>query len=78
MEVSVGAGGGGGYGREIIYLSLHCHHQSDLCIRALRAILMFRNCEGHSHKQENVHRPQIMKRKESRSEFEPRSLRLPA
>ena len=32
-------GGGGGEGvwrwgeREIIYLSLHCHHQNDLCIK---------------------------------------------
>ena len=26
-------GGGGGRGeREIIYLSLHCHHQNDVCI----------------------------------------------
>ena len=32
-----GGGGGGGYGgggkREIIYLSLHCHHQNDFCIK---------------------------------------------
>ena len=27
MEVVVGGGG------EIIYLSLHCHHQNDLCIK---------------------------------------------
>ena len=25
-------GGGGGDEREIIYLSLHCHHQNDSCI----------------------------------------------
>ena len=25
--------GGGGGGREIIYLSLHCHHQNDSCIK---------------------------------------------
>ena len=24
---------GGGGEREIIYLSLHCHHQSDFCIK---------------------------------------------
>ena len=24
---------GGGGEREIIYLSLHCHHQNDLCIK---------------------------------------------
>ena len=28
--------------REIIYLSLHCHHQNDFCwLAAMRAILMF-------------------------------------
>ena len=35
---------GGGGGGEIIYLSLHCHHQNDFCIKvgpAMRAILMF-------------------------------------
>ena len=26
-------GGGGGGEREIIYLSLHCHHQNDSCIK---------------------------------------------
>ena len=26
-------GGGGGGEREIIYLSLHCHHQNDFCIK---------------------------------------------
>ena len=46
-----GRGGGGDGGgmemgeREIIYLSLHCHHQNDSCIKvgraAMRAILMF-------------------------------------
>ena len=25
--------GGGGGGGEIIYLSLHCHHQNDPCIK---------------------------------------------
>ena len=29
-----GEGGYGGWGeREIMYLSLHCHHQSDFCIK---------------------------------------------
>ena len=29
--------------REIVYLSLHCHHQHDFCIKVgrMRAILMF-------------------------------------
>ena len=32
----MGGGGGGGGGEErdcIVYLSLHCHHQSDSCIK---------------------------------------------
>ena len=28
-----GYGGGGGRKREIIYLSLHCHHQNDFCVK---------------------------------------------
>ena len=32
MEVG-GVGGGGNEEEEIIYLSLHCHHQNDLCIK---------------------------------------------
>ena len=28
-----GAKGRGGEGSEIIYLSLHCHHQNDFCIK---------------------------------------------
>ena len=39
--------------REIIYLSLHCHHKNDtsaLRWPAMRAILMFHNCKGQSHK----------------------------
>ena len=31
--MKVGWGWGGGGGREIIYLSLHCHHQNDFCIK---------------------------------------------
>ena len=57
MRLIKGRGeGGGGYGgggkREITYLSLHCHHQNDFCIKvaAMRAILMFHDCEGQSHK----------------------------
>ena len=33
MEEVVVGGGGGGARREIIYLSLHCHHQNDFCIK---------------------------------------------
>ena len=66
------------WGREIIYLSLHCHHQNDFCIKmgwaVMRAILMFHNCEGQS--QDSVHTPQPLKWKESWSRLEPRSLCL--
>ena len=54
-------------GREIIYLSLHCHHQNDSCIKTgsdkshFNVSLIVRD----SHKQENVHRPQFLKTKES-------------
>ena len=34
---------------------------------AMRAILMFHNCEGQSHKN-SVHRPQLLKRKKRRAE----------
>ena len=32
--MAVGGGRGGGEDREIIYLSLHFHHQNDFCIKA--------------------------------------------
>ena len=32
-EEKGGRGYGGGGKREIIYLSLHCHHQNDFCIK---------------------------------------------
>ena len=38
----------------------------------MRAILMIHNCEGQSRK--TVHRPQLLKKKGSRSGFESRSL----
>ena len=68
------------WGGEIIYLSLHCHHHNDFCIRwaAMRAILMFHNCEGQIKSRDSVHRPQLLKTKENRSRFEPRSFCLPA
>ena len=38
--------------REIIYLSLNCHHQNDSALRwaVMGAILMFHKCERQSHK----------------------------
>ena len=44
---------------------------------AMRAILTFHNCEGQSHKTVSTDH-NLLKRKESQSGFEPRSLRLPA
>ena len=38
---------------EIIYLSLHCHHQNDSCIKMgsdESCFICFINCEGQSHK----------------------------
>ena len=64
--------------RDIIYLALHCHHQNDSCIK-------MGSEENHSNVSINVRdkiirqRPQIttfLKRKESRSGFQPRSLCL--
>ena len=61
--------------REIIYLSLHCHHQNDSCIKMgsdeshFNVSLIVRN---------QVTRPQLLKRKESQSWFKPRSFCLPA
>ena len=77
-------GGGGLEGmevgeREIIYLSLHCHHQND-------SRLKVGSDESHFNvsliARDKVTRqcPQTttLKRKESRSDIEPRSFRVPA
>ena len=49
-----GRGYGGGGKREIIYLSLHCHHQNDSSIMVGSDESHFNvsliNCEGQSHK----------------------------
>ena len=66
--------GGGGRGREIIYLSLHCHHQNDFCIK-------MGSDESHFNVsfivRDKVH-ASFLKRNESRSGIEPRSICLPA
>ena len=67
--------------REMIYLSLHCHHQNDSCIKIgsdESHFFVFINCEGQSHKTVSTDHNFSLKRKESRSGFEPRSLCLPA
>ena len=64
----------------MIYLSLHCHHQNDSCIKMGSDESHFNvsvGSDGQSHT--TVHKPQpFLKRKESRSGIEPRSFRLPA
>ena len=66
--------------REIIYLSLHCHHQNDSCIKmgAMRAILMFQKEVMDKVTGQCPQTTTFLKRKESRSGVEPRSFRLPA
>ena len=69
-----GWGVGGGW-REIIYLSPHCHHQNDSCIKMESDDNHFDvsvGSDGQSHKtvstksQDSVHKSQpILKRKES-------------
>ena len=44
--------------REIIYLSLYCHHQKDSCIKIgsnESHFNVFINCEGQSHKVSTNH-----------------------
>ena len=54
-----GGGGGGEAEREIINLSLHCHHRSDSCIKMGSDESHFNvsvGSDGQSHK--TVHKPQ--------------------
>ena len=61
----MGGRGGGGAG-EIIYLSLHCHHQNDLCIKVGSVESHFNvSLIVREKSQDSVHRPQHLKRKES-------------
>ena len=68
--------GGRGRGREIIYLSLHCHHQSDFCIKMGSEVSHFNVSVGSDG--QSTQTTAFLKRKESRSGIEPRSFRLPA
>ena len=81
-----GRGGGGGKGgwswgeREIIYLSLHCHHQNDFCIKMGSDESHFNvsvGSDGQSHRTVSTNQ-NFLKRKERRSGIEPKSFRLPA
>ena len=66
--------------REIIYLSLHCHHQNDSCIKVgsdeshINVSLIVMDKVTRQCSQTTT----FLKRKESRSGIEPRSFRLPA
>ena len=76
---TVTSGRGGWVKREIIYLSLHCHHQNDSCIKMgsdeshLNVSLIVRYKVTRQCPQSTT----LLKRKESRSGFEPKSLCLP-
>ena len=65
---------------EIIYLSLHCHHQNDSCIKMgivesrFNASLIVRDKDTRQCPQTTI----FLKRKESRSGIEPRSFCLMA
>ena len=57
----------------IIYITLHCHHQNDSRIKMgsdESRFQCFVSCEGQSHK-DSVHKLQLLKKKESRTGFEP-------
>ena len=66
--------------RKIIYLSLHCHHQNDSCIKVgsdeshFNVSLIARD----KVTRQCLYIPQLFKRKESRSGFELRYLCLTA
>ena len=65
--------------REIIYLSLHCHHQNYSCIKMGSDESRFNVSSIVRDKvTRRCQKPQPLKRKESRRRFEPRSLCLPA
>ena len=66
--------------REIIYLSLHCLHQNDSCIKmgSDESHLMFQWEMMDKVTGQCPQTTTFLKRKESRSGIEPRSFRLPA
>ena len=56
--------------REIIYLSLHCHHQNDSCIKMGSDESHFNvsvGSDGQSHRTVSTNRIIFFKRKDSRS-----------
>ena len=77
-----GYGGGGGVGREIVYISLPFHHQNDFYIKMGSDESHFNvsvGSDGQSHKTvSTLETTTFLKKKESRNGIEPRSFRLPA
>ena len=68
-----------GLGRGRLYLTLHCHHHNDCTWRwaSMRAILMCHSLWG-AKLLDSVHKPQHLKKEESRSGIKIRSFCLPA
>ena len=73
MEVGGGGGGGGG----LYTYRYTVTTKMNSALRWAAEPFYFVNCRGQKS-QDNVHRPQLLKRKESQRGFEPGSLRLPA
>ena len=69
-------GGGGGRGKmEVTYLSLHCHHQNDSCIKMGSDESHFNVVRDKVTDKVTRQRPQtttFLKKKDSRSGIEPR------
>ena len=67
-------------GKEVrLYLSLHCHHHNDSCIKVGSDDSHFNvSSIVKAKSQDSVHKPQPFKREDSRSGIEPRSFCLPA
>ena len=70
--------GGGGKGRLYTYRYTVTTRMTCIKVGSDESHLNFHNCEGQSHKTVSMYRPQLLKKKESLSGFEPRSLCLPA
>ena len=69
-----------GGGREIIYLSLHCHHQNDSCIKMGSDESRFSvsvGSDGQSHKTVSTNH-NLFQRKGEPKRYRTEVLRLPA
>ena len=71
-EVLAGTEIPGGVRRRRLYLSLHCHHQKDSCIKMDNFVSPFNVLIiARAQSRDSVHKPQFLKREESRSGIEP-------